>query len=156
MAAASVDKLQRFDSEMSNAAQDTAEAMQVERAADEDADEDLYTRLKTLQRQLEFFEIQVNLLTSRCAPTLCGLDAHALLRLMGLQEEYIKEEQHNLKRELLRAQEEVKRIQAVPLVIGQFLEMVDQVRLSSCSLRRVLGTASAGHMPCCLAICDGK
>lgn len=41
------------------------------------------------------------------------------------QEEYIKEEQRNLKRELLRAQEEVKRIQSVPLVIGQFLEMVD-------------------------------
>lgn len=42
-----------------------------------------------------------------------------------LQEDYIKEEQKNLKNELLRAQEEVKRIQAVPLVIGQFLEMVD-------------------------------
>ena len=41
------------------------------------------------------------------------------------QEEYIKEEQRNLKRELLRAQEEVRRIQSVPLVIGQFLEMVD-------------------------------
>jgi 26S proteasome regulatory subunit T3 len=41
------------------------------------------------------------------------------------QEEYIKEEQLNLKRELVRAQEEVKRIQSVPLVIGQFLEMVD-------------------------------
>jgi 26S proteasome regulatory subunit T3 len=61
-------------------------------------EEDLYTKLKTLQRQLEFLEIQ---------------------------EEYIKEEQKNLKRELLRAQEEVKRIQSVPLVIGQFLEMVD-------------------------------
>ena len=31
-----------------------------------------------------------------------------------------------MKRELLRAQEEVKRIQAVPLVIGQFLEMIDR------------------------------
>ena len=41
------------------------------------------------------------------------------------QEDYIKEEQRNLKRELLRAQEEVRRIQSVPLVIGQFLEMVD-------------------------------
>jgi hypothetical protein len=41
------------------------------------------------------------------------------------QEEYIKEEQKNLKRELLQAQEEVKRIQSVPLVIGQFLEMVN-------------------------------
>eukprot|EP00882_Tetradesmus_deserticola_P006800 GHRQ01007160.1.p1 GENE.GHRQ01007160.1~~GHRQ01007160.1.p1 ORF type:complete len:273 (+),score=142.79 GHRQ01007160.1:267-1085(+) len=62
------------------------------------AEDDLYTRLKTLQRQLEFLEIQ---------------------------EEYIKEEQKNLKREQLRAQEEVKRIQSVPLVIGQFLEMVN-------------------------------
>jgi hypothetical protein len=70
-----------------------------------------------------------------------------------LQEEYIKEEQKNLKRELLRAQEEVKRIQSVPLVIGQFLEMVNAhcgivgsttgahgctgVALSMCMLRRL-------------------
>ena len=60
--------------------------------------EDLYVRFKTLQRQLEFIEIQ---------------------------EEYVKDETKNLKRELLRAQEEVKRIQSVPLVIGQFLEMID-------------------------------
>ncbi|KAL2333092.1 hypothetical protein Fmac_014305 [Flemingia macrophylla] len=65
-------------------------------ASDED---DLYSRLKSLQRQLEFIDIQ---------------------------EEYVKDEQKNLKRELLRAQEEVKRIQSVPLVIGQFMEMVDQ------------------------------
>ena len=39
---------------------------------------------------------------------------------------YVEDEQKNLKIELLRAQEEVKRIQAVPLVIGQFLEMVDE------------------------------
>ncbi|OIV95671.1 hypothetical protein TanjilG_01465 [Lupinus angustifolius] len=60
--------------------------------------EDLYSTLKYLQRQIEFLDIQ---------------------------EEYVKDEQKNLKRELLRAQEEVKRIQSVPLVIGQFLEMVD-------------------------------
>jgi 26S proteasome regulatory subunit T3 len=58
---------------------------------------DMYIRMKELQRELEFVEIQ---------------------------ETYIKDEQKNLKRELLRAQEEVKRIQSVPLVIGQFLEMV--------------------------------
>ena len=40
--------------------------------------------------------------------------------------EYFKEEQRNLKRELLRASEEVKRIQSVPLVIGQFLEPIDE------------------------------
>jgi 26S proteasome regulatory subunit T3 len=59
----------------------------------------LYIKLKKLQRHLEFLE---------------------------LQEEYIKDEQKNLKRELLRAQEEVKRIRSVPLVIGQFLEPIDQ------------------------------
>lgn len=48
------------------------------------------------------------------------------LEFLELQEEYIKDEQKNLKRELLRAQEEVKRIQSVPLVIGQFLEPIDQ------------------------------
>ncbi|KAG2180777.1 hypothetical protein INT44_003784 [Umbelopsis vinacea] len=63
------------------------------------ADQDLYTKLKKLQRHLEFLE---------------------------LQEDYIKDEQKNLKRELIRAQEEVQRIQSVPLVIGQFLEPIDQ------------------------------
>ncbi|KAL8162200.1 hypothetical protein V2J09_013689 [Rumex salicifolius] len=62
-------------------------------------DDDLYGCMKSLERQLEFIEIQ---------------------------EEYVKDEQKNLKRELLRAQEEVKRIQSVPLVIGQFMEMIDQ------------------------------
>ena len=46
--------------------------------------------------------------------------------LLTLQEDYIKDEQRHLKRELLRAQEEVKRIQSVPLVIGQFLEPIDE------------------------------
>ena len=55
--------------------------------------------LQKLQRQLEFLEVQ---------------------------ESYIKDEQRNLKKEYLHAQEEVKRIQSVPLVIGQFLEAVDQ------------------------------
>merc|ERR1719440_2686379 len=60
---------------------------------------DVYARMKALQRQLEFLEIQ---------------------------EEYIKDEMGNLKRELVRAKEEVKRIQSVPLVIGQFLEIIDR------------------------------
>ncbi|KAJ3298966.1 26S proteasome regulatory subunit 6B [Rhizoclosmatium sp. JEL0117] len=64
-----------------------------------ESNQDLYTKLKKLQRHLEF---------------------------IALQEEYIKDEQKNLRRELLRAQEEVKRIQSVPLVIGQFLEAIDQ------------------------------
>jgi ATP-dependent 26S proteasome regulatory subunit len=43
-----------------------------------------------------------------------------------VQEEYVKTELKNLKKEMLHAQEEIKRIQSVPLVIGQFLEAVDQ------------------------------
>mmetsp|Transcript_71693 Transcript_71693/g.202714 ORF Transcript_71693/g.202714 Transcript_71693/m.202714 type:complete len:178 (+) Transcript_71693:69-602(+) len=65
---------------------------------DKQAEEDLYVKYKTLQKQLEFFDIQ---------------------------EEYIKDEMKNLKRELIRAKDEIKRIQSVPLVIGQFSEMVD-------------------------------
>jgi len=63
------------------------------------SEEDLYTKFKRLQRHLEFLQ---------------------------LQEEYIKDEQKNLKREYLRAKEEVKRIKSVPLVIGQFLEPIDE------------------------------
>merc|ERR1712106_880009 len=66
---------------------------------DELDSDDLYVRYKKLQQQLEFLVVQ---------------------------EEYIKDEQRNLKKEYLHAQEEVKRIQSVPLVIGQFLEAVDQ------------------------------
>ena len=62
------------------------------------SDKDLYKRMKALDSELDFIDIQI---------------------------EYIKHEQRNLKRELSRAREEVKRIQSVPLVIGQFLEMVD-------------------------------
>jgi len=47
------------------------------------------------------------------------------LELLDIQENYIKEECKNLKKELVRSKEEMKRIQAVPLVIGQFLEMID-------------------------------
>ena len=63
-----------------------------------DAD-DLYVKFKKLQQQHEF---------------------------LGVQEEYIKDEMRNLRREYIHAQEEGKRIQSVPLVIGQFLEAVDQ------------------------------
>ena len=60
---------------------------------------DLYQEYKRLQKQLEFLQVQ---------------------------EDYIKDEQKNLKREYLHAQEEVKRIQSVPLVIGQFNEAIDE------------------------------
>lgn len=62
------------------------------------ANDDLYSRVKEKERELEFLEIQ---------------------------ETYVKDEMKSLRREFLHAQEEVKRIQSVPLVIGQFLEMVD-------------------------------
>lgn len=48
------------------------------------------------------------------------------IEFLDVQEEYIKDEQKNLKKEYLHAKEEVKRIQSVPLVIGQFLEAIDQ------------------------------
>jgi 26S proteasome regulatory subunit T3 len=59
---------------------------------------DLYQEVKSLEKQLEFVE---------------------------LQEEYLKDEMRHLQRELLRAKEEIRRIQSVPLVIGQFNEMID-------------------------------
>ena len=59
---------------------------------------DLYSYLKHLEREHEFVRIQ---------------------------SEYVKDEQKNLKKEWQRAKEEVKRIQSVPLVIGQFLEIID-------------------------------
>eukprot|EP01147_Barroeca_monosierra_P004063 gene4063-8446_t len=62
-------------------------------------DNDLYLQFKKLERQLEF---------------------------MDVQETYIKDEMKNLKKEYMHAQEEVKRIQSVPLVIGQFLEAIDE------------------------------
>ncbi|KAK2195651.1 bifunctional P-loop containing nucleoside triphosphate hydrolase/ATPase [Babesia duncani] len=61
--------------------------------------DDLYTRMKTLEKKLEICEIQEN---------------------------YVREEYRNLKLELIRAREEIKRIQSVPLVIGQFLDMIDK------------------------------
>lgn len=50
---------------------------------------------------------------------------HILYFYHILQEEYIKEEHKNLKRELIRSKNEIKRIQSVPLIIGQFLDIID-------------------------------
>ena len=47
------------------------------------------------------------------------------LEFLEIQESYIKDEMKNLKREMIRAKEEVRQIQSVPLVIGQFIEMVN-------------------------------
>lgn len=61
--------------------------------------DDLYANLKALQHQEEFLDIQ---------------------------EEFIKDETRNLKRELLRAKEELQKIRSVPLMVGQFNEMIDE------------------------------
>ena len=61
--------------------------------------DDLYRKMKLLERENEF---------------------------LSIQSEYVKDELKNLKREFIRAKEEIKRIQSVPLVIGQFLELVDE------------------------------
>merc|ERR1712179_362462 len=47
------------------------------------------------------------------------------LNFLTVQEDYIKDEMRNLRQEYLYAQEEVKRIKSIPLIIGQFLEAVD-------------------------------
>merc|ERR1712110_246883 len=47
------------------------------------------------------------------------------LSFLTVQEDYIKDEMRNLRQEYLHAQEEVKRIKSIPLIIGQFLEAVD-------------------------------
>jgi len=49
----------------------------------------------------------------------------AVLRTINIEEDYVREEYASLQRELLQAQEEVKKIKSVPLVIGQFMEMID-------------------------------
>ena len=79
-----------------------ATAMEIEGAGSlaaggEDLD-DLFQKMKKLEQQVEFIDIQ---------------------------QAYTKDEMKNLKREMLRAKEEVRRIQSVPLVIGQFIEMID-------------------------------
>ena len=53
--------------------------------------DDPYNKLKELQQQLEFLTIR---------------------------EGYVKDEMKNLKREMIHAREEVKRVQSVPLIIG--------------------------------------
>lgn len=69
--------------------------MDVEKKEDND---DLYVQWKALQKELQYFKEQ---------------------------EGYIRYEIKQLRHELLFAKREIKRIQSVPLLIGQFNEMVD-------------------------------
>lgn len=62
----------------------------------------------------------------------CSDDLHIIVKqkeremeFLMLQDEFIRDEQKNLRKELIRAAKEIKRIQSVPLVIGQFLELID-------------------------------
>ncbi|MDI1485044.1 MAG: 26S proteasome regulatory subunit 6B [Ramalina farinacea] len=68
-------------------------------------DSDEYSTLKKLQRHLEY---------------------------INLQEEYIKDEQRSLKRELVRAQEEIKRIQSSNYVV-RILSTLDREKLKASS-----------------------
>ncbi|CAD5221796.1 unnamed protein product [Bursaphelenchus okinawaensis] len=78
------------------AANTSKDAMELDLAINEADD---YLKFKKLEKQLEHLDVM---------------------------EEYIKLETRNFEKQLLHAQEEVKRIQSVPVVIGQFLEAVDQ------------------------------
>lgn len=51
----------------------------------------------------------------------------------------------SLKRELVRAQEEIKRIQSVPLVIGQFMEAIDQKYVSASVSRGLILTEGSQY-----------
>lgn len=62
-------------------------------------EKDLYVEWKDLQRRVDF---------------------------LAEQKGYIKFEIKNLRRELLHAQKEIERIQSVPLLIGQFCDMVNE------------------------------
>ncbi|EAX86880.1 proteasome endopeptidase complex, putative [Trichomonas vaginalis G3] len=88
-----------------------------ENTSNEDNSLEQYARMKELERELE---------------------------LLGIKEEYIKDELRYLRRELVRAQEEVKSIQSVPLLVGNFVEMVDAnyavVDCGSPNLVRVMKT----------------
>jgi len=75
--------------------QESAEKMEVEKQEEET---DLYVQWKNLQKELQYVKEQ---------------------------EGYIRYEIKQLRHELLFAKREIKRIQSVPLLIGQFNEMVD-------------------------------
>jgi len=75
--------------------EESAEKMEVEKKEEET---DLYVQWKNLQKELQYYKEQ---------------------------EGYIRYEIKQLRHELLFAKREIKRIQSVPLLIGQFNEMVD-------------------------------
>lgn len=90
-----------------------------EEANNESTDQSIrqYTKMKKLERDIE---------------------------LLSIKEHYIKDELIYLRRELVRAQDEVKSIQSVPLLVGTFAEMIDPnyavVDCGTPSLVRVMRT----------------
>lgn len=48
------------------------------------------------------------------------------LKLLKIREDYLKKEIDILQKELARAKEEINRVKAVPLLMGQFLEIIDK------------------------------
>lgn len=66
------------------------------------------------------------------------------LEILSIKEEFLKDDLKYLRRELFRAQEEVRSIQSVPLQVGSFVEMIDKnyavVECGSPSLVRVMRT----------------
>ena len=94
------------------------------------AKDDLYLKCSKQRRQLEMLELQVRprgqTVKAPPPPESAPHPAPHPHATRAAQEEYLKDEMKNLKRELVRAQEEIKRIQSVPLEIGNFVEMVDE------------------------------
>jgi 26S proteasome regulatory subunit T3 len=93
---------------------------------------DEYSTLKKLQRHLEcvpceglFATANRHLGTSSCRRNISRMNRGPQLYPEHLDISVLTR-CRSLKRELVRAQEEIKRIQSVPLVIGQFMEAIDQ------------------------------
>ncbi|KAL9361252.1 hypothetical protein Peur_044037 [Populus x canadensis] len=74
-------------------------ARQKRAANNESKEVDPYSNLKSCQKQVEF---------------------------MNIQEDHVKDDIKNLRQELVHGKEEIKRIQSVPLAVGQFINMVDE------------------------------
>ena len=94
-------------------------------------DNDEYSTLKKLQRHLEYVSpSDIACVFANSMPDTSTFKRNTsktsrgkiIVRRVYLVLRIIR----SLKRELVRAQEEIKRIQSVPLVIGQFLEPIDQ------------------------------
>jgi 26S proteasome regulatory subunit T3 len=103
---------------------------------------DEYATLKRLQRHLEYVRSRLldkrSGLTSNTGISNCRRNTSRMSRGMhfeireALNWYLIPGIYRSLKRELVRAQEEIKRIQSVPLVIGQFMEAIDQKYAHNC------------------------